>query len=80
MLRNLEQVGIPDALTGPLVRGDVGTVDAHLAALQAYDPMLADLYTRLAYQTLPMAKARGLDTQAIEASLRRKMDDADDHT
>lgn len=80
MLRNLEQIGIPEALTGPLVRGDVGTVNAHLAALQAYDPMLADLYTRLAYQTLPMARARGIDTQAIEASLRRKMDDADDHT
>ncbi len=34
MVRNLQVMGIPAALTGPLVRGDVGTIGAHLAALQ----------------------------------------------
>jgi predicted short-subunit dehydrogenase-like oxidoreductase (DUF2520 family) len=80
VLRNVRRVGIPDALTGPLVRGDVGTVEAHLAALEGFDPTLAHLYSRLAYHTLPLVKARSIDTQAIEASLTRKMDDADDYT
>lgn len=32
-LANLERLGPREALTGPLVRGDVGTVDSHLALL-----------------------------------------------
>ena len=33
-VRNLETVGLPDALTGPISRGDIGTVKGHLAALR----------------------------------------------
>jgi len=80
MVRNLQVMGIPDALTGPLVRGDVGTIEAHLAALQLFNPTLANLYTQLAIQTLPLAAARGVDTGLIEVLLRKKMDDADNHT
>ncbi|MBA3873709.1 MAG: DUF2520 domain-containing protein [Anaerolineae bacterium] len=80
MVRNLQVMGIPDALTGPLVRGDVGTIEAHLAALQLFNPTLANLYTQLAIQTLPLAAARGADTGLIEVLLRKKMDDADNHT
>ncbi len=36
-VENLKAQGVPDALTGPLVRGDVGTIAAHLAALGAVD-------------------------------------------
>ena len=80
MVRNLQMMGIPDALTGPLVRGDVGTIEAHLAALQLFNPTLANLYTQLAIQTLPLAAARGADTGLIEVLLRKKMDDAHNHT
>jgi predicted short-subunit dehydrogenase-like oxidoreductase (DUF2520 family) len=80
MVRNLQAMGIPDALTGPLVRGDIGTIETHLAALQHLDPMLVDLYTQLALHTLPLAAARGVDTGLIEALLRKKMDDAANHT
>ena len=80
MVRNLQMMGTPDALTGPLVRGDVGTIEAHLTALQLFNPTLAVLYTQLAIQTLPLAAARGVDTGLIEALLRKKMDDAANHT
>ena len=80
MVRNLQVIGIPDALTGPVVRGDVGTIEAHLEALQLFDPTLAALYRQLAIQTLPLATRRGVDTGLIETFLRKKMDDADNHT
>ncbi len=80
MMRNLQTQGVPNALTGPLVRGDAGTVEAHLRALQSTDPALVDLYIQLAMQTLPLVAARGIDTGAIETILRKKMDDADNHT
>jgi len=80
MVRNLQMMGVPDALTGPLVRGDVGTIETHLAALQLFDTTLADVYRQLAIQTLPLAAARGVDIGQIEALLRKKMDDADNHT
>ena len=80
MVRNLQVMGIPNALTGPLIRGDVGTIEAHLGALQRANPTLADLYTQLAIQSLSLAAAQGVNTGQVESLLRKKMDDADNHT
>ncbi len=49
--------GAAAALTGPIVRGDLETIRAHLAALQAED---RELYRRLALATLPVARQAGL--------------------
>lgn len=43
--------GIAQALTGPLARGDVSTLEGHLAALKALDPELAKRYA-MRHQTL----------------------------
>ncbi|HKP54149.1 MAG TPA: DUF2520 domain-containing protein [Chloroflexia bacterium] len=65
---NLQALGLPDALTGPLVRGDVGTVARHLEGLDACAPELAHLYRHLARLTLPLAEQKGhLDTTTLEA-------------
>ena len=37
---SLEAQGIPGALTGPISRGDLGTVRKHLEALDAHAPSL----------------------------------------
>jgi predicted short-subunit dehydrogenase-like oxidoreductase (DUF2520 family) len=37
-VNNLRRLGLPDALTGPIARGDLGTVRRHLAALEAAAP------------------------------------------
>ena len=65
---NLDALGLPAALTGPLVRGDTGTVAHHLAALEeCCASELAHLYRHLARLTLPMARQKGhLDEATIE--------------
>ncbi len=59
------------ALTGPIARGDAGTVSAHLAALGPED---GALYRRLGAATLALAEAAGLSSDAagrIRAALAR---------
>jgi predicted short-subunit dehydrogenase-like oxidoreductase (DUF2520 family) len=48
------------ALTGPVARGDVGTVRSHLRELSAVDPDLAGTYRVLARRTAGGAAAAGL--------------------
>jgi predicted short-subunit dehydrogenase-like oxidoreductase (DUF2520 family) len=58
-LTNLQDVGLPAALTGPLVRGDIGTVTNHLAALDQEAPTIGDTYRALALAALPLVQAQG---------------------
>jgi len=58
-VHNLREAGLPEALTGPLARGDLNTIARHLEALQARDPGLADLYRLLGRATLPIAVDKG---------------------
>ena len=58
-IENLEAVGLPDALTGPVARGDVGTIERNLKALAEFSPEQVDLYTELARRTIPIARAKG---------------------
>jgi len=70
-LENVERLGIPAALTGPIARGDRVTVAAHLAALRSRAPHLLDLYRQLARATVPLARGKGgLDAAAAAAILR----------
>jgi len=54
------------ALTGPIARGDVGTVDRHLAAIGRDAPALAEAYRHLAAATLALLRA-GLDPGVVAA-------------
>ena len=58
-LNNIENVGIPQALTGPIARGDIDTVKKHLAALQKEAPDVLSTYCELGLQTIPIAQAKG---------------------
>ena len=62
-LHNIETLGIPDALTGPIMRGDIETVRDHLEAMHKRAPSLAGLYRELARQTIGVARERGSITQ-----------------
>ncbi len=68
---NLQALGLPDALTGPLARGDVGTVARHIDALEACAPEIAGLYRQLALLTLPLALAKGHVDQARRLELQK---------
>lgn len=63
---NLREKSVSEALTGPLVRGDVGTVSANLEALDVTDPDAAALYRILAKLTLPLVEARGRATDDLK--------------
>jgi predicted short-subunit dehydrogenase-like oxidoreductase (DUF2520 family) len=58
-LANIESAGIPDALTGPIMRGDVQTVRGHLEALGDRAPGLLPLYRELARHTVAVAREKG---------------------
>ncbi|HEX3723015.1 MAG TPA: DUF2520 domain-containing protein, partial [Nitrolancea sp.] len=64
---NLEQVGLPNALTGPISRGDGATVEHHLQSLAQIRPELVLLYRELGYKTLDLALERGLDARSADA-------------
>ena len=58
-LHNIETIGIPNCLTGPIARGDTGTVNKHLKALREKAPALLSTYRELGRQTVPIALAKG---------------------
>jgi predicted short-subunit dehydrogenase-like oxidoreductase (DUF2520 family) len=68
-LHNIENLGIPDALTGPIMRGDTQTVRDHLDAMQRRTPELAGLYKGLARQTVLVAREKGSITQQTAEEL-----------
>jgi len=58
-LHNIDKVGLPQCLTGPIARGDKGTVAKHLKALREQAPSLLSTYGELGLQTIPIALAKG---------------------
>jgi len=58
-LNNIDNIGIPQCLTGPIARGDSGTIKKHLDALQKVAPALLSTYKELGRQTIPIALAKG---------------------
>jgi predicted short-subunit dehydrogenase-like oxidoreductase (DUF2520 family) len=58
-LANIESAGVPDALTGPIMRGDVQTVRGHLDAMASRTPELLPLYRALARHTVTVARDKG---------------------
>ena len=58
-INNIDNIGLPDCLTGPIARGDSGTIERHLSALEARSPALLTTYKELGLQTIPIALAKG---------------------
>jgi predicted short-subunit dehydrogenase-like oxidoreductase (DUF2520 family) len=58
-LNNIEAIGITQSLTGPIARGDAGTISKHLTALDKIAPDIADLYRELGFNTIPIAIDKG---------------------
>jgi len=58
-LNNIDNVGIPQCLTGPIARGDTGTIKKHLDALYEVAPSVLSTYRELGLQTIPVALGKG---------------------
>jgi predicted short-subunit dehydrogenase-like oxidoreductase (DUF2520 family) len=70
-LSNIENVGIPQALTGPIARGDTQTVEGHIEAMKSLTPELIPLYTILGSYTIDIARAKGgVSEEALDKLIR----------
>jgi predicted short-subunit dehydrogenase-like oxidoreductase (DUF2520 family) len=65
---NARALGVAGSLTGPAVRGDAGTVAAHLSALGSGAPGALPVYRALLARSVAVAEARG--ALAPEAATR----------
>ena len=74
-INNIETVGIPQCLTGPIARGDTGTIKKHLDALQKSAPAILSTYRELGRQTIPIALARGRINQHQAEELQALLSD-----
>ncbi|MBI2868426.1 MAG: DUF2520 domain-containing protein [Chloroflexi bacterium] len=75
-LNNIENIGLPGCLTGPIARGDSGTIQKHLETLKKSAPGLLPTYQELGRQTIPIAAAKGRASEARLRELARLLDHA----
>ena len=72
-LNNIEAIGITQSLTGPIARGDSGTINKHITALDKIDCDITKLYRELGLHTIPIAVEKGklnlLQAEEIEQIL-----------
>ncbi len=77
-INNIDNIGLPNCLTGPVARGDLGTIERHLSVLEAKSTSLLTTYKELGLQTIPIALAKGkvneqkAEEMKILLSLKRK--------
>jgi predicted short-subunit dehydrogenase-like oxidoreductase (DUF2520 family) len=66
-VNNVENIGIPKALTGPIARGDFTTIFKHLDCLEKMAPELMKLYSWLGFYTAQIAVEKGsIDHKSME--------------
>jgi predicted short-subunit dehydrogenase-like oxidoreductase (DUF2520 family) len=70
--RNIAELGLPRALTGPIARGDVELVERHLAAIAKDAPEVAELYLAAGRRVLDVAsRLPTADATALRAIGKR---------
>lgn len=75
-IHNIDTIGIPKCLTGPIARGDTGTIKKHINALRKAAPGVLTTYCELGRQAIPIALAKGRvnEQQAKEMQVVLKCD------
>lgn len=58
-LKNIEKQGCAQALTGPIARGDAGTIQKHVHAFESLLPHLSSLYAQMGKITVGLAGQKG---------------------
>jgi predicted short-subunit dehydrogenase-like oxidoreductase (DUF2520 family) len=72
-LGNARALGIRSALTGPMTRGDIGTLRRHLATLAEHAPDALPLYRAAAAREIDLALQRGSIDAVVAGSLREAL-------
>jgi len=73
---NLQGIGFPDALTGPIARGDVDTVRIHLDALTASQPDIIASYAAMGRRTVALGLEKGTLSEDAAGAIRELFDTA----
>lgn len=73
-VENIKKLGIPKALTGPISRGDRGTIEKHLAAM-ADLPLLSEVYQALGLVTVDVALKKGTINEEQAEAMRSLLAD-----
>jgi predicted short-subunit dehydrogenase-like oxidoreductase (DUF2520 family) len=73
-LDNIEQIGIPDCLTGPISRGDIETIEKHISAIREFAPQSLDVYRSFGLKTIPIAEAKGSINAATAVELQELLE------
>lgn len=79
-VNNIENVGLPDCLTGPIARGDIGTITKHLEVMDERAPEIASTYRELALKTIPVALSKGKIDLARAEELRLLLTGSDKYS
>jgi predicted short-subunit dehydrogenase-like oxidoreductase (DUF2520 family) len=69
-LNNVASLGIPEALTGPISRGDVTTIAGHLQSMRERAKELVPLYCLLGTYTVEVTLRKGTIGEAEARRLR----------
>lgn len=72
-IQNLASMGTRKSLTGPIARGDLGTVKKHLSALESSEPDIANIYRllgklSLALTEMPTDKQKQFEKEFVDGS------------
>lgn len=70
-LKNIISAGPTQALTGPIARGDLGTVQAHLEIMDRLTPSMTPLYKSLGLATASVAVEKGTLSSTDREKLRK---------
>jgi predicted short-subunit dehydrogenase-like oxidoreductase (DUF2520 family) len=70
-LSNIGKVGVQKALTGPIARGDIKTVEKHIEEIGFKRPELLALYKMLAFYTIDIAAAGDSISESSIQALKR---------
>ena len=69
-LASIESAGLANGMPGPVSRGDVGSIEKHVAALTPLGPQVMQFYRVVCDRTIPLGMKRGAIDDAAAARLR----------
>jgi predicted short-subunit dehydrogenase-like oxidoreductase (DUF2520 family) len=70
-LSSIESAGIADGMPGPVSRGDIGSIEKHVAALSTMPPNVMEFYRVVCERTIALGMRRGAIDAEKAARLRQ---------
>ena len=64
----IEELGVPSAMTGPIIRGDKGTVNLHKDLIERHLPSLWPFYEQISLLSVMIAQENGISDSNVDWS------------